>query len=248
MREIILATGTIAPPVDARALARADVDDRIADYRGGVGFCLERLHEGPFDAFVFVDNSGYGVAPFENLVKDEDLRGRIEMHSYDGMSEMPAVSRFFGECALLKEAFRISDILRSDGPARVWKVTGRYRVRNLDVLARKTPHGRDFYVHCRNQPTRFVDFGVAAFDIAKAPAVIETIMAACPDRRVDERVLIDFMDKGVLKNFSVSKRFPAIPDFSGVRGKDGKRYDDLSYRIKYALRVAANRVAPQLWI
>lgn len=246
--DVLFLTGTIAPPTGARSLARMDPVDRIADYRAALRFYIGVLKRGGAARLLLVENSGYGVAPFEDIVDGSGVADRIELLSYAAPDPAPGQSRFYGECSLLLHGFETSATLRDAAGLRVWKVTGRYIVRNIEWLMRRAPAGADLYLHCRDYPMKFVDFGIAGFSGAAGAEVLRRILSDPAARRGDERLLRTMVPEGRFDPFRVVMRLPSIPDFRGVRGKDNASYGGLRYRLEYMLRATANQVAPDIWL
>lgn len=243
----LLMTGTIAPPRDAPELAVRDVAARIDAYREALSFNLGLLAQGVIGRLVFVENSDHGMAPFADLVGPE-LSEDVALVSYDGIGAGPATTRFHGECLLLRHAFRIVPGLDDDASGPVFKVTGRYRVRNLAALLGGTGADFDVALHCRNRPMRYVDFGIAGFRPSRAAAFLDRVLARPGIEAADERVLREMMDEGRFEGLDVRTRLSRVPDFLGVRGSDGTSYAGLRYRLKYLLRAAAHRAMPNVWI
>ena len=241
----LLMTGTIAPPAGARQLAVRDVGVRLAAYRSALAFNRRLLDRGAIGRLVFVENSGHGMDEMEDLVAGDP---RVALLSYDGSGDGVGATRFFGECSLLRHAFRYIDGLRDDSRGPVFKVTGRYVVRNLAALLARVGGRYDVALHCRNYPTRYVDFGLAGFRASRALDVLDRILARPGIENEDERVLRRMLDEGAFDGLRVLQRLPRVPDFVGVRGKDGASYGGLRYRAKYALRAVTQRVAPAIWI
>lgn len=246
---LLVMTATIRPPSNAPQLTRTDAEARLADYRRGLQHNLALLRKRVVSGIVFVDNSAYGTERLEDIVAGaEDLRGRIELISYDARLGEMQQSRFAGECKLLAHAFDSSALIRGSDDAHVWKVTGRYVVRNLGAIIAADYGRADLIVHCRNRPKRFVDFGVAGFARTRAAEIMGRVLASPHLEYRDEAVIREGVDGAMFADLQVARRFAEIPDFSGVRGSDSASYDGSLYRMKYLARVTANRVFPQLWI
>ena len=56
------------------------------------------------------------------------------------------------------------------------------------------------------------------------------------------------IDAGAFGDLRTVPRFRVTPRLEGVRGYDGAAYGSARDRAKYALRRAANRLLPGLWI
>lgn len=244
---VLLMTGTIQPQPGARELSRVNVDDRIADYRKGLAFNMDLLRSGDISELVFVENSGAGMSAFEPDVHASGLEDRIELISYDA-NQPEGETRFLGECKLLQHAFATSRLIRDSIAEQVWKVTGRYIVRNLGTILRKSDPKGDMSVHCRDYPMRFVDFGIAGFRRETASTILHRILDRVSGRAVDERIIRDMMDDGSFQDMTVRPRLARVPNFIGVRGVDNASYGGLRYRLLYHARSMTNAVLPSVWI
>lgn len=244
LMSVLVMTATIRPPVNAIALARTNVDQRLSDYRLGLHHNLALLRRGVFSGLVFVDNSGFGTEDLQDGIGPDE----VEFISYDGKLGERVETRFAGECRLLRTAFERSQTIGRAGEGRVWKVTGRYVVRNLSQIVSDCYGTSDLVVHCRNRPTRFVDFGVAGFRASSGAEIMDRVLRVPDIETKDEVVIRNMIEGGAFADLRVAQRFSQIPDFSGVRGSDASSYDGVAYRMKYLARVGANRVFPRLWI
>jgi hypothetical protein len=148
-----------------------------------------------------------------------------------------------------------SEVVREFSPnSTMWKVTGRYIIRNLDQIIARQPEGFDFYINYR------AGFGSPLFPI-KILKWLDMWLFAW-----SERAYRDFL-KGIYPEFAygmedhfrqvidhrpphlkIVKRYRVVPYIVGVRGFDSKNFMNGSNLVKYYVRVAANRLTPWLWI
>jgi hypothetical protein len=245
---VLLMTATVEPPQDAQALKRVDVALRVNDYRACIRENMRQLSAGTFDRLVFVDNSGFGTESFNDLLEGYDKADRVEFYSYSGNEAVQTRSRLYGECRLIEHALANTKTFSAANIKRFWKITGRYKVRNMHAIMAGIPSGYDLYVHCRRIPSKFVDFGFVAFDMARAKSVLNAILTGGRQDYLDEQDLYQMIEGPVFNGFAVDRRLPAVPDFSGYRGYDNASYDNLLYRGKFLLRSFVHRVFPRVWI
>lgn len=245
---ILFMTGTVAPPQDSAHLKIADPQQRIGEYRRALRWNLDLLRQGHFGRLVFVENSGFGMAEFESDVRDSGLADTVEMLSYDGNAAAGTVSRLALEASLLKHGFDTLDCLQDRRGRRVWKVTGRYVVKNIAAIARHTPDRIDLAVHCRDRPVRFVETAVLGLTTTCGRNVLARILDSAQVRRLGESGLRALLDADAFADLQVARRLARVPDYSGCRGTDGASFDDLSYRLKHNVRAIAHRVLPNAWI
>lgn len=244
---LLLMTGTIRPATGARELVRTNVEDRIADYRIALTHNVELLRQGVIKGLIFAENSGFGMEPFFDLVPDADIRGRVELISYDA-KQSPTETRFMGEINLLQTALNRSRLFDATSDGHIWKVTGRYIVRNLRSILGHSEGDYDMILHCRDYPMRYVDFGLVGFRCSAAAAIVDRIASVERLEQLDERVVRSMIDDGQLEGFAIRPRLSHIPDFAGIRGSDNRSYQGVRYRLRYMVRSIAHRLFPKVWI
>jgi hypothetical protein len=245
---LLLITATITPPPDAIKLARVDPKARLSDYAEALRFYIEVLERGGIDGVVFVENSNSDMSVLTDLASRSSRAAQIEFIGFQGLDYPPEHGRGYGEMRLLDHAMKTSALvagLKDD--AVVWKVTGRYVIRNIERLVR-TSRGAEIYCQCRNYPLRWTDmyfmgwtrrsyaqaFGDAAERIKEQPGR--------PSSEVEFRRLVDEVSRSI----KVKKRFVEPPDIVGVRGWDNQRYE--AQRLKSWSRALLARIAPWIWI
>lgn len=247
--DILLLTATVTPPHGAVQLSRVDPALRLKDYRTALDSYLESLRHGVISGIVFADNSDSDVSVLKELVKERGAEAQTEFISFRGLDYPPAYGRGFGEFRMIDHAVRHSRLVSQlPSDASIWKVTGRYIVRNFDSVVRSRPRNADVYCHCRNHPMKWIDLYVLCFNRRGYDSVLDGI---CQHLREDEikgsaelafRRIIDQSADGA----RIVKRFRTLPRLEGYRGVDNQRYETM--RTKYWVRSVANVVAPWLWI
>ena len=134
----------------------------------------------------------------------------------------------------------------------MWKITGRYLVRNLRRLIDTAPDV-DLYVNLRRWPRLWCDTYAYAFtrsglerylvpwwrivDATTGPGHFGEVTIA--------HQLLPLLERG---EPGIAPRFKYEPRLGGVRGSDLQSYDSPKQQVKYAVRVVARRLAPRLWI
>jgi hypothetical protein len=244
---LLLITATVRPPAAATSLARRDPAERLKDYAVALQFYIRQLEMGVFDGLVFVENSDSEIRELKALGRSSTRSERIEFISYQGLDYPPQHGRAFGELRLLDHAMGTSELIRAATPDEViWKVTGRYIIRNAERLVSGIP-AADLYCHCRDLPRPWVDMYFMGWRKGAYP---QTLQGACERVRDGDgagseaafRVLIDEHSR----NFRVQKRFPVPPQVSGIRGYDNQAYDQQWVKT-WSRRVLA-AVAPGIWV
>ena len=253
MTRVLFLTGTLAPAAGTPLLARSAVADRIADYRRALDFQLGVLARGAVDRLVFVENSGHGMHPFADQVAASGLADRVELISYAAPPVPPGGSRLEAEFHLILHGLAAARSLAGLPPETVvWKITGRYVLRNIETIMDRAPPGRDAHFHCRDWPRPHVDFAHAGYALGRAEAVIGALLQGPMGTGymawARAAMARGTPVQGPFAGLRLSLRFGAIPRLSGWRGVDGASWDGPGQRARHALRVAAAAVAPRLWI
>jgi hypothetical protein len=161
-KHILLMTATITPN-NARNLRRTDPAARLKDYHDALGFYLT-LIDRSLDGIVFVENSNSDVTSLRQLAASRGLSGRVEFLCNYGVHLYSEEGRAHGELKLLDYAMTASAMVHDAGPDHViWKVTGRYIVKNLALIIATAPRGFDAYVDMKNHPRRWMDMRLMAW-------------------------------------------------------------------------------------
>ena len=246
---IVLLTATLVAPADARNLARRDPALRLRDYLEAFDFYLAQLSSGAFDALVLCDNSDQDLEPFAARAGRAGLLDRVELISHFGLDYPARHGRGYGEFKLVDHAMQASRLIAAAGAdARIWKVTGRYKIRNLARLIRSQPAHADLYCHCRNHPRPWLDMYLMCWNRRAYDGLIRGVYRrlrqdATPTSAEQHfRALID-NHRSPLR---LVRRFAHVPQLDGVRGFDNRAYASLWRR--HVVRVVAHRLAPWIWV
>lgn len=245
----VLLTATVVPPLDARNLARSDVQLRLQDYLQAFDFYLAELRNGAFDALVLCENSAFDLEPFAAMARAAGLEQRVELIGHSGLDHPAQHGRGYGEFKLVDHAMQHSALISSlGGQAQIWKVTGRYRVRNLAQLIATQPLKADLYCHCRNYPSRWLDMYLMRWNRRAYQRLIRGVYRSLQQDETSTsaeqhfRALVDSHAGGL----RIVRRFTLVPVVEGVRGFDNGDYGAM--RPKYFARAMVNRLAPWIWI
>jgi len=244
---ILILSATIQPPANARNLKRIDVNERKQDYLKAFRFYLKALQNHIVDFIIFTDNSGYDLSFLEDII-DASERQHTEFISFNGLDYAPDKGRGYGEFKLLDYTMDHSHIIQQHGDqCTIWKITGRYQLRNIDKLVRSYPPDRQFFCHCRNYPLLWCDTYVLAWKLQFYQNHLANIY-----HRLDEssgqlsaesffRKQIDTLDSSLIQ-----KRFSCLPQLAGIRGYDNQAYEQ--EHLKYLFRKKMLKLCPWLWI
>lgn len=247
-------TATIAPPQGTPELARSDPKVRFADYSRALHFYLS-LPASVLHKIVFIDNSDYDLSALEAATRDLPHHKQLEFLSFQGNDHPPEYGKGYGEFKLLDHGLSLSTILQPTD--RVWKVTGRLRVLNLERLILTAPASYSMYCDLRSVPL----IGDALGGNDWMDLRVFSWAGAGYDQYMRDRFeqLLPGLSKGPEQYFfqvmkaagargGVVPRFRVQPQIAGHGGRLDVDYQAGSYRYKNALRRVARRVTPWIWL
>lgn len=246
---VLLLTATVRPPAGVRQLARTDPAARLGDYQRALGFYLSLLARGALSGIVFGDNSASDLSTLQAMARACGLSSRTEFLSFDDQAYPPSHGRGFGEFRLVDLLMERSALIgQLSAQAVIWKVTGRYVVRNLVQLMASRPPTADLYCHCRNIPQRWVDLYMLAWTKRSYERVLRGISEHLKEDqtgRSAEVMFRDVVDHNCARA-AIVRRFTVPPKVEGFRGFDNRPYEDS--KSKYLVRHLSARVMPWLWV
>lgn len=252
MQNILVMTATITPKQDAVSLARSNPKLRLRDYDAALGHYLAALGRGAFDMLVFAENSDTDLTSLRARAKEAGLADKVIFMSIYGLDYPAEYSRGYGEFLLLDRVMDSPFMRAQNTDDIVWKITGRYRVANIDELIRKRPDRFDFYCNCRDYPVRLTDQYMQAWRVGAYQTHLRGLYEHFKESeaaKYGEQVMRELIDGGKLKALHVVPRFLRTPEIEGVRGWDNQEYGaGLKNRVKLLLRQLANRAMPSLWL
>ena len=252
MKNILVMTATITPKSGAFLLARTDPELRRRDYEKALCHYLRPVSAGIFDLLVLAENSDSDLGSLRTLVQEARLTEKVEFLSLYGLDYPHEYSRGYGEFLLLDRVME-SALMRAQCPESiVWKVTGRYRVVNIEQLVRMRPASFDLYCNCRDYPVRLTDQYLQAWRVGAYGRHLKGLYEHFKESETGksgELVMREFIDQGRFSSMNVVPRFTRVPVIEGVRGWDNQEYSaGLKNRGKLLVRRVANRALPSLWI
>jgi len=249
-RNVLLLTATITPPSGVPLLARTDPALRRGDYEKALASYLPLLGNA-LDGIVFGENSGSDLSSLRLLAEGSRHPELVEFVSFEGLDHPPAFGRGYGEFKLIDHVVSHSRLLRQQGTATiVWKVTGRYVIRNLRHLIDRQPSSFALYCNLRNWPRRWADMYLLAWSEEGYRAVIGGMYHQLNEERLGCSPEVRFRDlvEAAAPAVAVVPRFNVTPWVEGVRGMDNGAYSTGKNALKYYARSGLCRLGFQLWI
>jgi hypothetical protein len=247
--KILLITSTIAPAVDTFALKVTDSRSRLDDYKRAFLFYCQNLKKKAFDRIAYVDNSGHSLDELKEIALKEGVDSQIEFISYQSTIDPKNSSRFYLEINLIDYFYKNSELLKNHPEAIVWKVTGRYLIKNISTIISASNDNRyDLYINCRNHPYKVVDFYLVGMSMTAYSTIFSSnlnLYKGTTDGEIILREYIDQIDTNLLR---VLTRFPVVPRILGTRGFDGNKYGGAKDLAKYYFRSILNVLVPSIWL
>jgi len=253
-QNILLITATITPPSGAPNLARNNPSVRLHDYERALKFYLSLLNR-CFDAIIFAENSNSDVSSLQNLVTRHGITDKVEFLTFYGLDYPPSYDRGYGEFKLVDYAMQHSKVINNgyqEGMI-IWKITGRYIVKNLAQIVALQPSNFDLYCNFRNYPKRCADMFLLAWTLDGYQACLNNIyhnlrvdVPTVPAGTAVEERFRNLLDHPP-GNIKLVRRFDVIPQLEGVRGDNNKGYStDTLWKLYVRRTVLA--LLPWLWI
>ncbi len=245
----LVLTATITPPAGAIKLARTDVQQRLNDYLRALAFYLDELARGTFDRLVFADNSASDVGALRELVAQRGLGAQVEILSFDGLDHPAHYGRGYGEFKLLDYVMQHAQLLQDLPPeAPVWKVTGRYILRNVAAVLASMPPQVELYCHCRNWPQRWVDLYVLGWQHQAYAQFLRGLYTQLREDVAPVSAEYHFRNAvdAAVGRLRIQRRFKVVCVLDGYRGVDNRNYAQDG--AKLLLRRWAAKLAPWWWI
>ena len=244
-KHILLMTATITPH-NARNLARTDPVARLQDYKQALGFYLG-LIDRPLHGIIFVENSDSDVTTLRQLAASRGLSGRVEFLCNYGVHLYSEKGRAHGEFKLLDYAMTASIMVIEAGVNHVvWKITGRYTVKNLASMIASAPRGFDAYVDMKDHPRRWMDMRLMAWTSPGYDRIFRGV-ADDLDAKTHEMHMRDYLPQRA-QGARLVPRFSREPYIDGVRGWDNGNYSKGRELLKCYVRSAGRVLAPWYWI
>lgn len=248
---ILIMTATITPPAGVPYLKRTDPAARLLDYQNSLKFYLSHLDQ-CISSIVFAENSISDVSSLKEIVRLNKLEKKVEFLSFNGLDYPPQHGRAYGEFKLLDYVMSNSETIRSkDSEATVWKVTGRYIIRNFHEIVIRRPLNFDIYCNLRKIPKPWADMFLLGWSHEGYENFLKGIYLKLKTNYDSAEVHPEEMFVQLLNNskkMKIAKRFSEAPQIDGIRGSDNQGYLEGSNRIKFYLRTFAQKLFPWLWI
>jgi hypothetical protein len=232
MKNILLLTSTVRPKPGQPSLALHDPEARLQEYRNALAFNVDLLLRGTVDAIVYADNSGFDLSPLKSAFPS----GSIEWISFYDLDYDPGYHRGYGEFRLIDHAYRVSRVLpRCALHDRVWKVTGRYVVKNFSRIVELTPKNYDLFCEVR---AGWAEMSVMAWNQIGYQAHIRDFWQQLTSDMAPELLLAERLRQAGRGNCRTLTNPYWPPFLIGRRGSDGSPFQGRWTRARFSLTAA----------
>ncbi|WP_375491200.1 hypothetical protein [uncultured Jatrophihabitans sp.] len=244
---VLLMTATVTPDPAMSTLVRRNPTERFDEYLKSAAFYFPLIPQ-TFSAVIFAENSGADLGAIEAIADRHDMRDRLTTLNVPPID--PEAGRSAGEAHIVRVAMgSVPALMTLDAHQQVWKVTGRYIVRNMKHLVATAPT-TDLYINVRRRPHAWCDTYAYSFTRAGYGRYLEDATEAIRAGvgYTGEQTMSAHIETLIEAGEPITPRLRYEPRISGVRGRDGASYGSPTQRAKYMARVIARHVKPGVWL
>ena len=249
---ILIMTATISPPADVPYLTRTNPEIRLKDYEKALEFYSSLVNR-RIDYIVFAENSNSDVSALQKTVQKQGVQDRTEFLVFDGLDYPAAYGRAYSEFKLIDYTMSHSKIIQTHGSgAVIWKVIGRYLIRNLSNIISNQPSNFDLYCNFRRVPKPWADMYLLAWSSKGHQRFLRDIYLKLTTDYDNsptnpEELFINLLDQKT-QEIKLIRRINPAPIVDGVKGVDNKGYLEGRNLLKSRLRGLGRKLLPWLWI
>lgn len=236
-RNLLLLTATVQPRAGQPSLTVLHPGRRLAEYEAALAFYSRLLDDGAIDGIVFAENSGFPLAR---------LAAKFPHPAIEWLAVPPAdhplhYHRGYAEFRLIDDAVRSSRLVQAAGDAlRLWKVSGRYEVRNLARVVRWAPRRFDLYGDFRDG---WAEMSMLAWSRRAHDVLMGRVWERFATDVPPETILAAELRTPGVAALRIVRSFAWPPFIVGRRGSDGSPYQGRWTRYRFALQCAAKFAA-----
>ncbi len=215
-KKYLLLTATISPETGQSGLLIQDPGERLLEYEKALQYYYHNFDRLRLSGLIFVENSDFDLG----LISKKYPSEKFEWISAPRTPLVGGVHRGYGEFLMIDYAFRNSLYLNSMSPSDlVWKVSGRYVLKNLGRMIFFAPDDYDVYAEIKKN---WVELSVISWS---KRGFLEYFQPFIEKMKVDfppEVILARAFDGDRLVN--VVSKFTWLPYINGRRGANGVPY------------------------
>jgi hypothetical protein len=231
---ILLLTATVQPRTGQPSLAMTDPTLRLAEYEAALAFYAQLLACGAIDGIVFAENSGFDLAKLAARHPSE----RIEWLAIAPSEHPLHFHRGYAEFRLIDEAVERSTLIGQAAEGlRIWKISGRYIVRNLARVVRWAPEELDFYGAIARG---WAEMSVLAWSRRGHRELVRGLWSQFATREAPELILYRHLASPSVGSLRIVRSFRWPPFIVGRRGTDGGAFQGPLTRYRHAFSLAGS--------
>ncbi|UHC17903.1 hypothetical protein LRS73_08650 [Methylobacterium currus] len=249
----ILMTGTIAPPSGMPGTRRNDPRIRQREYLDAFSFYLN-IDDKFVDRLIFLQNSNNSLKEFTDLAAASNTQKQINLIRCP--SEYSAeMGKGYGEFMMIDYGIRVlRDSGIFDNSSIFWKITGRLRLINISEMISTSPEPYDLYCDLRYLPFIKDTLGGNSWMELRAFSFSLDFYSSVLENQYERGFVLEkeffkiVLEQMKQERWKIVPRFRRQPVIQGVSGYSNVSYSSPKYRVKNAIRTAARRLAPSLWV
>ena len=239
-RHVLLLTATVTPRAKQPELALTDPGARLRDHESAPESYVGLLRGGVLAGTVFAENSGHDLRP---LAARFGSAG-IEWLNLPPIAEAHGFHRGHDEFHLVDEAMARATLLRAlGGRDLVWKISGRYIVRNLRQVLRWAPASADYYGEVRPD---WAELSVIAWSCEGYRRIVHGLWKRFATSIPPEPILCELLEHITGSGeppLRIVRSFAWPPFIVGRRGSNGRPFQDRRTIYKFSLQLAQKMLA-----
>lgn len=231
-KNYLLLTATISPETGQSSLLIQNPEERLLEYEKALQYYHRNFDRLRLSGLIFVENSDFDLS----LISKKYPSGKFEWISAPRTPLAGGVHRGYGEFLMIDYAFRNSLYLTSMSPSDVvWKVSGRYVLKNLGRMIFFAPDDYDVYADIRKN---WVELSVISWS---KKGFLEYFQPCIEEMKVDfppEVILARAFDGD--RSMNVVSKFTWLPYINGRRGANGVPYMSARSTLRHFFAQAMN--------
>ncbi len=234
--DLLLLTATVSPRQDQPNLAVVSAVERLDEYRKALAHYTQLLDNGVIRGIIFAENSGYDLAELAAVYPSPG----IEWLSIDPAPHAAEFHRGYAEFKLIDSALARSAFWqRTNSNIRIWKVSGRYIVRNLGSVIRWAPQRFDLYASIGRE---WFEMSIVAWNLHAHQQLMQGVWQHFATAEAPERVLCRLLEDPGAQSLRVVRSFTWPPIIQGRRGTDGSPFQGRRTRYRFMLMAVGKLV------
>ncbi|MFT4214534.1 MAG: hypothetical protein QM622_07135 [Microbacterium sp.] len=241
-RRVLILTATVTPHPQMGALAVKVPEERFTQYCDAFSFLVASGATTLFDHILLCENSGFDLTRFADSFAGSACD--VEYVSIPMDDSAGRYGRVYSEMHLIDRALQqAGDIVDEDD--RVWKLTGRYQINNLERVVTKTDQTADLVVALRRFPAKWTDLYLFCFNL-RAWKSLSARFDELETTSGGAAVMYDIIGDLSRSGLKVKDRLGIEPHLLGIRGHDQRNYDSPRQRLKRRTRQVLRAIVPGL--